>query len=69
MSILHPQIRSHRAMAEALKTASIMSKDPLVGNLLGGMSAAHSIAADSLEESDRALEAKFAKIDGAKADG
>lgn len=66
MSALSPHIRSHRAMAQALEAVSILSKDALVGGILGGLSRAHSIAADSLEEHQRELDARVIPIPAPK---
>jgi len=59
MSALSPQIRSHRAMADALGNVAADCGDERIGLMLARMSQAHGSAADALEAGERELEAKL----------
>lgn len=59
MSQLHPQIRSHRAMAESLGQVAAECGDETIGLMLARMSQAHGMAADALEAGERELEARI----------
>jgi ABC-type transport system involved in Fe-S cluster assembly fused permease/ATPase subunit len=54
MSQLMPQIKSHRAMADALADVSRKTETLSVAHLLMSMAEAHGAAADALEAGQRA---------------